>query len=209
MPRYKDITNQKFSRLTVVKKSKDKASDGQLRWECLCDCGNITTVTGGELRRGKSKSCGCLIKETATTHGATGTKTYSIWRGMKKRCSPKASKKNYNNYYGRGIKVCDRWLDFNNFLKDMKECPGPNYTIERINNDGNYEPGNCKWILKSEQSENTRRNLCLTYNGITYPMLKTLCDSLNLEYKLIQRRLSRGWSIDEAVNLPKGSKVNR
>lgn len=206
MTRYKDITGQCFGRLLVNYITEERATDGQRIWQCTCNCGKSHKVSGGELRRGNVQSCGCLIKDRATKHKGVGTKTYSIWTGIKKRCSSNANRINYKNYYLRGIKVCPQWMDYNNFLADMGECPGPDYTIERIDNEGNYDPSNCKWILKAEQSSNRRSNLKLTYNGKFYNMLKTLCKELGLDYKNTQKRLKRGWTLEEAVTIPKGQR---
>ena len=130
-------------------------------WECLCECGNKTIVSASYLRNGKIKSCGCLRKEgnntkhQHTSRSHTPSPTYSSWIKAKQRCN-NPNVPNWVDYGGRGIKVCDRWLDsFENFLADMGERPDGT-TIDRINNDGNYEPGNCKWSTPKEQSNNRR-----------------------------------------------------
>lgn len=160
MQKFIDITGQKFERWTVIKPTKNKNG---IMWKCVCECGNIGIVQGGSLRNRRSKSCGCLKNDIVrqitiqrnTTHNLSETKAHSIWKNMKNRCL----NKNYNrfkNYGGRGIKVCDRWKNsFANFFQDTGECP-QNYSIERINVNGNYCPENCKWILFSEQAKNKR-----------------------------------------------------
>jgi hypothetical protein len=146
--------------LLVVQRLVDNGG-GPRRWLCLCDCGGDTVVTTADLRRttGPTRSCGCLLAATHTTHGhyvnGQRTPTYLSWTSMRTRCS-----RSYGNawkYYGaRGIKVCDRWLDsFENFLEDMGERPDGK-TLDRIDVDGNYEPGNCRWATPKEQSANRR-----------------------------------------------------
>lgn len=153
-----DLTDQKFGRLTPKKViSRDKF--GALIWECKCNCGNIINIQGGSLRSGRTKSCGCwnkeLISKRSKTHGKTGTPLYRIWIGIKVRCyNPKSR---VFKYYGaRGIKMCPQWKNsFINFLKDMKDYP-KEMSIDRINNDGNYEKNNCRWITQKYQTRNSR-----------------------------------------------------
>lgn len=160
MPAFKDITGQRFGRWTVIalhaKPSRIKPTHNSL-WLCVCDCGNKSIVDSTFLRLGKSQSCGCLKTERHTKHGHAGshpTATYHSWTGMWQRCT-NPDNPGYSNWGGRGIKVCERWRSFENFLADMGTKPS-GYTIERIDNDGNYEPGNCTWIPKSEQWKNKR-----------------------------------------------------
>jgi len=139
--------------------------------ECVCDCGTKRVVNGSTLRDGTSRSCGCLQREVAKyiggiqhiTHGCGSKKNrapeYRAWDSMKARCYNEKTK-NFRRYGGRGIKVCVRWRgSFENFLNDMGRKPSPNHSIDRINNDGNYEPGNCRWATKSQQMNNTCRSL--------------------------------------------------
>lgn len=160
----KDITNCVFGRLTAHWPS-GRTRDGCVIWLCSCVCGGLTNVRSSTLRDGRSKSCGCLILDQCRNrpnrlkhgHNAVGkrSRTYSCWGDMIKRCTnPKAG--NYVYYGGRGIKVCDRWRSFENFLADMGECPN-GLSIDRIDNDGNYELSNCHWATALEQARNKRR----------------------------------------------------
>jgi len=145
MPKFEDITGQRFGRLVVTGCNSSKRGGGT--WICLCDCGRNKIVDANSLKSGHTQSCGCL------RHGLCFTPTWWSWVGMTARCR----NQNRKAYGGRGISVCDRWLKFENFLSDMGERP-LGHTIDRINNDGDYEPGNCRWATAKQQSENKRKN---------------------------------------------------
>jgi len=163
-----DLIGQRFERL-LVERFVSLEKQGA-RWECKCDCGKTTNVIGKHLRGGKVKSCGCFKDENtrlrSLKHGcANKTAEYRAWRHMKSRCyNPNVY--NYPNYGGRGIIVCERWLNsFDIFLADMGERPSAKHSIDRINSNGNYEPLNCKWSTTHEQSRNLRTNHWIEYGG--------------------------------------------
>ncbi len=189
------MIGKKFGRLTVIKRQSTS-------WLCRCDCGNTKNVITAKLNNGHTKSCGCFRKDKTSSsfknHGATGTLTYKRWKSMQSRCHS-VNSKSYQNYGGRGIKVCEQWLySFDNFLKDMGECPSAEYTLERINNQGNYEPLNCKWATKKEQNRNTSRNRLIQYKGETH-CIGEWAEILGISKNTIYKRLYRGLSIDEAL----------
>lgn len=184
-----------FGRLTVTR------LDGKYA-ECLCVCGTSKIVLIRNLIKGSTTSCGCLHREIASrlrrTHGSTGSDTWKRWRSMINRCCmPNA--KSYPEYGGRGIRICERWRDsLESFLEDMGECPGREMTLDRINFDGDYEPGNCRWATRTEQNRNSSRNRRISYKG------ENLCVSewaerTGIKYRTILNRINLGWTAEEAL----------
>lgn len=162
MPAFIDRTGHRYGRLTVLRRAEND-KHGNTRWECLCDCGTFTVVNSSAFWAGRTRSCGCRFNKRSTTHGLHGTRTYKVWGAMKDRCS-NPNNKAYRHYGGRGIKVCERWMKFENFLADMGEVP-EGMSIERVDVNGDYCPDNCVWLPLAKQNKNTRTNVRVTYKG--------------------------------------------
>lgn len=158
-----DLTGKRFSRLLVLKRGPDRGK--RPAWRVRCDCGAMSLVNGDNLRSGNTQSCGCLRSERSSAANGTHfesrpqTPEYRAWTHMRSRCYDSTSK-NYRYYGGRGISVCKRWgKSYLSFLADVGRRPSSNHSLDRINNDGNYEPKNCRWATRSQQSLNRRRRL--------------------------------------------------
>lgn len=164
-----DMIEKSFNNWTVIGPYEKR--DTRFFWKCRCICGTERYICGTKLRSNKTKSCGCKkISGTGrkSKHGMYKTREYSIWRKMKNRCLSKKSD-HYNNYGGRGITICNRWLEFANFYEDMGSAPN-NYSLDRIDVNGNYCKENCKWSSQIEQKNNKRNTVYATLNGVTKPV---------------------------------------
>ena len=182
-----------FGRLTVLDEvGKDK--HGQRLWLCGCSCGGKTVVTGSNLR-GKTRSCGCLKAEIDrtrfVTHGDSGSRTHRAWKSMMARCQTESAT-GYENYGGRGIRVCSEWHDYSVFLADMGEC-ARGFSIERVDVNGGYSPGNCKWIPVSMQSRNRRSAVFIELDGERLTVSEW-GRRLGIGESTIRRRIRLGWS---------------
>lgn len=204
-----DLTNKRFNKLLVT--SFCESRKGRKYWNCLCSCGNKTVASTRDLRSSRKKSCGCLEHSSKyTKHNLSHTRIYSILKGMKGRClNPK--NKDYAKYGGRGIKICDEWLDPKNGVLNFFNWAkangyADNLSIDRINVNGNYSPNNCRWASIKEQSNNTRFNHFLTYKGET-KTIKQWSELFGIEKNALRGRIVRGWSIEDALNIPTNSQT--
>jgi hypothetical protein len=202
--RQKNLIGKTFARLTVL--SYHSIINRKSHWLCQCTCGTILPVRLDSLKDGNTQSCGCQLIDSATKHGHSHSRpdkppsrTYNTWQSMLERCIRPSNFK-YPRYGGRGITVCERWLIFTNFLVDMGERPS-GMTIDRINNDGNYEPGNCRWATPKQQARNTSTNYMITYNG-EKKSLPEWAEIHGLPRLVIRGRLQLRWSIERAFMTP-------
>jgi hypothetical protein len=204
--RIKDITGQRFGNLLIIKAVyQDKKN--AWHWLCKCDCGNEKIISGVNIRSGHTQSCGCYNRErtleTHITHGKTDSKIHYTYINMKQRCL-NSNHPEYHNYGGRGITVCERWLGsegFINFYRDMGDPP-VKHELDRINNNGDYEPGNCRWATSSEQSRNTRMTIMLERNGEN-KSLSDWADIFNIRAKTLWSRLYVSkWDQERAFTEP-------
>lgn len=200
MSAFDDLTGQRFNHLTVINYVGRKNNNSI--WKCQCDCGNIVEVRLSNLKSGKTKACGCLMKNgwgNGKTHGLSKSRPFKIWQEMKSRCN-NPNYTYYKNYGARGIKVCFEWKDFVNFYDwAMSNGYADDLTLDRIDNNGNYEPSNCRWVNRKCQANNTRRNHFLEYQG----QIKTIAnwsDTFNVPYSNIYTYLQRhNWNIEQYV----------
>lgn len=207
MRKYQVAIGQTFNRLTVI-------GNGPTPWKkvCLCVCGKTTSASVYDLHTGNHKSCGCLWKEVnakltrarLTTHGMSKTPTYNCWNAMRARCLV-VSDANYASYGGRGIKVCEAWSLFSQFLTDMGKKPS-GMSLDRIDVDGDYEPGNCRWATPKQQVDNRRITQFLTISGETKP-LSTWAAEFGLKPNTIRYRVRSGWPMEKVLSPSKKATV--
>lgn len=207
MPKFKDLTGQRFGRLIVIERIENRGE--KVCWRCRCDCGNECSATSNHLTRGDVKSCGCLSAEFCGKynihHGMAGTKIYRAWQDMKSRCFS-AKNKNYKYYGGRGITVYSEWIDdfqsFYDYVSQLEHFGEKGYSLDRIDNNGNYEPGNLRWADQKTQSRNTRQNIFVEYKGSKI----TVTDASNLSginRETLRCRMNRGEKGDYLFRLPR------
>ena len=199
----------RFGHLKVIERDRSLPSRN-VRWICACDCGKISSVPSGNLLSGNSKSCGCGKIHRGKTngsyrHGGAHTDLYNVWKSMRQRCMNNMSH-DYRWYGGNGISICDEWQDYNVF-KEWSESSGyrKGLTIDRIDRTGNYSPDNCRWITIQEQQQNKRNVRKYEYNGDSKSITEwsTL---FGLDRRFVANRLDHGWTIEEALTIPKGRK---
>lgn len=194
------------SKIEVIKQApKDPSKPKKVFWICKCSCGNPKEfiVDGTGLRSGNTLSCGCVkLERHPYTHKETGSKLYQVWAAMRKRCR-NPHDKNYDRYGGRGIKVCDEWNHDYVAFRDWAYANGyeQGLEIDRINNDGNYEPSNCKWSTHKEQCNNRNSNVWIEYNG-ERKQVSEWCETLDIPYTAMCARVLNGWTAEEILNTP-------
>lgn len=200
-----DLTGNRYGRLTVIERAESPMEERH--WLCLCDCGNKAVCSTGNLRSGNSRSCGCYqrdkARKRATKHGHRGERLNWVWSSMKQRCS-NPNNVGYKNYGGRGIMVCEEWQEYEPFRKwALENGYSEGLLLDRQDNNGNYEPKNCRWVTRIEQNRNKRSNRLITYEG------KTMCatewaDELGVPSRLILDRLSLGWNFKDTLTTKTG-----
>lgn len=208
MIKSKNLTGQRFGRITVIERANDYISPKGCHrpmWLCRCDCGNEVVIDPSKLKSEHTQSCGCLKNEKARErlkkHGMSHTKTHQEWIGIRQRClNPNC--KDYKDYGARGITMCDRWRDsFEAFYEDvskLKHFEEKEYTLNRIDNDGNYEPNNVEWASAITQQNNKRSNRLITYEGKTQTVAQWARE-MNMSYSKLINRIYLGWSIEKAL----------
>jgi len=160
-----DMVGKRYNRWTVIEEV-GKDEDRNITYLCECECGSKKILSGRQVRRGNSKSCGCLNDEKRIKHSLAYTRAYNAWQKMKSRCE-NTNDKQYGRYGGRGITICDRWQDVQKFYEDMNECPD-NFQIDRIDNDGNYQPNNCRWVEQTINAQNKSTSKWWYIDGVKY-----------------------------------------
>lgn len=202
MGKFDDLTGRKFGRLIAIEYAGSDNGHGAI-WKCLCECGASKDVRAKHLKSGSVQSCGCYSKEATSkrksTHKMTHTRIYNIWKAMRHRCE-KTYSASFERYGGRGISVCEEWRnDFQAFFKwAMANGYTDGMSIDRIDNNGNYCPDNCRWVDMVTQANNKRNNHLLTYNGKTQTVA-AWSKEIGIGSGTIWRRIRLGWSAEKAL----------
>jgi len=207
----KDRVGQRIGKLVVIERAANKievAKSGKKSiracWICACDCGNVITASGHNLSKALSnpdstagtRSCGCLMGKGGLKHGKAGTREYGAWANIIQRCyNPNST--HYSCYGGRGVTVCEEWLTFDGFVKDMGERP-EGMTVDRIDNNKSYSKDNCKWATRKTQANNRRTNVVLEYKGKSMTIAQWARE-IGLSKNALTSRIQRGWTIERAL----------
>ena len=197
-----DIAGQRFGEVSVIGRTSER---GRARWACRCDCGVSFETAGTSLRAGTVTTCGCKRRRPTKHGGATGGRSpeYGVWKGMRQRCND-PNYTAWDHYGGRGISICARWKDFAAFREDMGPRP-PRASIERIDNDGNYEPGNCRWASQSEQARNQRTNVRVTSGSVSL-VATDVAHAIGMSVDGVIGRVRAGWTGEEILTTPPDEK---
>lgn len=211
MGRRIDITGQTFGRLTAQScTSVQRWGKTRVLWLCQCICGNTCEATIDQLKSCLIQSCGCFHRERATTantrHGKSGTVVYLAWKNMIQRCTNPRNRM-FHCYGARGVTICSAWrTSFETFQRDMGEPPALHYSLDRINNNQGYEPGNCRWATRQQQNNNTRRNHYITFQDRTMTLAEWALH-VHISRKLLEARITRlGWPVEKALTTPPRSR---
>ncbi len=207
-PRFNDLSGTRFGRLVVLRLDRMEKRSGAFKsfWVCHCDCGVEKVLARNNLTSGNTRSCGCLsIENSATvnrTHGMSRTILYNTWQCMITRCC-NPDNPAYKDYGGRGIKVCERWrIDYTAFLADMGQPPTKRYSLDRIDNNGNYCKENCRWATTKQQSRNSRHNVHIEHNGESHCVSEWAEITGIKMHTLYNRLFILGWSVERAITTP-------
>ncbi len=204
MPKLVDLTGTRIGWLRVINRNTDNPS-GPVMWNCVCDCGTELVRAAKWIRGPGVASCGCyniaLSTERFSKHGLARSVEYRIWQGMKSRCySP--SNAAYYKYGARGIGVCERWMNVENFISDMGPRPSPKHSLDRIDGTKDYSPENCRWATPEQQQRNIKTNVFLEYDGKSM-IAADWAKIVGIDAKTIQSRIQKlGWTAEEALTLP-------
>ena len=195
MRRINVVTGERYGSLIILNEVEKR---GVFRtFLCKCDCGRVKVFRFNDIRTGHSTSCGCARTESCSSHGMSNLAEYKTWQDMKGRCLNKKHM-SFGYYGGRGIQVCDRWMRFENFYEDMGPKPGKEYSIDRIDNGGDYCPDNCHWATRKDQNSNTRRNRIIDIGGVSRSVTEW-ASFVGVKYGTVSSRLSRGWDPVDAI----------
>lgn len=197
---------EKHAHLLLISDAFRRPGRTGYHFRALCDCGREHVALAYDISQGKTRSCGCTSSLESgisrRTHFMCDSPEYRAWCNMRNRCGDPTNRQ-WKDYGGRGIKVCERWLEsFENFIADLGRKPGPRHSLGRIDNDGDYEPGNVRWETRRQQSLNSRGNTLMTLRGETMTMTEW-CEKLGLRRNMVSLRHQRGWSDEEALTTPR------
>ncbi len=198
-----NLVGLRFGKLTVLALAPRRDGSRKIYWSAICDCAKEIAVRADSLRNGHTTSCGCRQREACSTlNGLSRHPLFAVWNGMIARCTKdQASQQNFSYYGGRGIKVCDRWMQsFEAFIADVPERPSADHQLERMDNNGNYEPGNITWATRKEQGRNRRNNVIVNVHGRAMCLVEAV-ELLGLPYQRVHLRLRRGWTVERPLEL--------
>jgi hypothetical protein len=205
-----NLSGKIYGRLTVISRTENRGKRQYVAWDCLCSCGKNHVTTTAKLVKGATRSCGCLqrdlISNLTRKHSDTKSKEYNSWSHIKSRCT-NPNNAGYKWYGARGIKMHPEWVEsYESFLNHVGRAPSKEHSIDRVDNNGHYVPGNVRWATKREQVNNRRTTTYLEYNGEKRPFTEW-CEVLNINYRVLRTRLGFGWTVERALSTPVKSRT--